>query len=409
MSNRRQSGSVRLRRTLLRRGWGLGLLLACSLGIARGSAVAQGPPPAPAPTHERVAVLADGGQQTVEGRIVVEAADGGMLLESADERYHVLQPASIVSRERIAGAVAAESPRDLGRRLIAELPAGFDVHLTKHYVICFDTTRDYAKWCGSLFERLYDTFGNFWRQAGFELEDPAQPLVVVIFSDRREYEALAIRDVGSAADRISGYYNLMSNRVASYDLTGTAGLPRARGATAGRLANEILARPEAAGLVSTLIHEATHQMAFNCGMHRRLAPIPVWVSEGIATVFEAPDLRTSSGWRGIGTVNRPRLDRFRDSFRPGDLEPLMLDDDRFRKADTSVDAYAGAWALTWFLMETRKQQFVRYLQSLSTKLPLSADSREQRLRDFTAAFGETPAEIEERLLRHMARFERRRP
>jgi hypothetical protein len=116
-----------------------------------------------------------------------------------------------------------------------------------------------------------------------------------------------------------------------------------------------------------------------------------------------------SGWRGIGTVNRPRLDRFRDSFRPGDLEPLMLDDDRFRKADTSVDAYAGAWALTWFLMETRKQQFVRYLQSLSTKLPLSADSREQRLRDFTAAFGETPAEIEERLLRHMARFERRRP
>ena len=67
---------------------------------------------------------------------------------------------------------------------------------------------------------------------------------------------------------------------------------------------EILARPEAAGLVATVVHEATHQMAFNCGLHARLAPVPVWVSEGIATYFETPDLRSRTGWRGIGGVNQ---------------------------------------------------------------------------------------------------------
>lgn len=388
------------------------LCLACIAGFATGFAMAGGPTitaDAARPVRERVAVVEDGRSVALEGTIVVEAADGGLLLESPDQRYHVLQPAAIVSRARIAADAVAESPRDLGRRLLAELPAGFELHFTKHYIICFDTTRDYAKWCGGLFEQLHDTFGNFWRQAGFPLEDATRPLLVVIFADRNDYEALAVRDVGAAADRVSGYYSLMSNRVATYDLTGTSGMTRPRGAASGRVASEILARPEAAGLVSTLVHEATHQVAFNRGMHRRLAPIPVWVSEGIATVFEAPDLRASSGWRGMGTVNKPRLDRFRDSFRPGDLEPLLLDDERFRKSDTSVDAYAGAWALTWFLMETRKQAFVRYLQSLAAKAPFAPDSDDQRLREFTAAFGEPPAKIEERLLRHMAQFERRRP
>jgi hypothetical protein len=162
-------------------------------------------------------------------------------------------------------------------------------------------------------------------------------------------------------------------------------------------------------LVSTLVHEATHQMAFNCGMHRRLAPVPLWVSEGIATFFEPPDLRNRDGWRGIGVVNRDRLDRFRTAHRPGDLAAVISADDRFRDADAAVSAYATAWALTWFLIETRKEQFVAYVARLADRQPLTDYPAGERIADFVAAFGATPDELEQPLLRHMARVEMRRP
>lgn len=356
----------------------------------------------------RVQVRAGDGQHLVTGRVVVEAVDGGLLLETADTRYVTVRPDAIVSRTPLAAPSPPDKQRDMGQRVLAELPAGFDMHLTQNYIVCHDTSRDYARWAAGLFERLRDAFDNFWIRAGLELTSTDQPLIVIIFADRRDYEAYAARDLGAAADRVVGYYNLLSNRIATFDLTGSDALLRRNG-RAGPGVREILAQPEAAGLVSTLVHEATHQLAFNHGMHRRLAPIPVWVSEGIATVFETPDLRTTGGWRGIGMVNRTRLDRFRRTFQPGDVERLVTDDDRFRNADTALDTYAGAWALTWFLMETRRPQFVAYLRRLAAKQPLATDSAAERRADFTAAFGVAPADIEPLLIRHVARLELRRP
>jgi hypothetical protein len=362
--------------------------------------------PAPTPPYERVTFRAHTGRRPVDGSIVVEAADGGLLLEAEDGRYLSAAPTDISFRQPIAGP-GELTPRDLGLRVLADLPPGFSVHITKHYVFCHDTSADYARWAAGLFERLHTAFENFWRRAGLELQAAEKPLVVVIFSNRRDYETYATGDLGAAADRISGYYNLLSNRVVTYDLTGSDAL-RQPGRT-GRVGTDVLARPEAAGLVSTLVHEATHQLAFNRGMHRRMAPVPVWVSEGIATVFETPDLRSTDGWRGIGTINRVRLDRFRRGFQPGDLENIIVADDRFRDPDTALDAYAAGWALAWFLLETRRDQFVHYLQTLAAKPPLGRDSPDRRRADFAAAFGMTPAELEQPLLRHMARLELRRP
>ena len=57
-----------------------------------------------------------------------------------------------------------------------------------------------------------------------------------------------------------------------------------------------MAQPEALRTVSTIVHEATHQIAFNCGLHTRLSDCPRWFSEGIAMYFETPDLRSAKGW-----------------------------------------------------------------------------------------------------------------
>ncbi len=353
---------------------------------------------------EQIEVQAEDGNQTVEGVVLVEAIDGGVLLEMADEGLKLIQPASIVSRTTIDRPAVPESPRELGRRILGELPPGFDLVVTKHYLICFDTSRAYAQWCGALFERLYDAFGNFWRQAGFPLTEPRRPLIVVIFSDRQRYAALAAQDLGSATDRVVGYYNLLNNRVTTFDLTGSDMLAKKPSLSPGRTGLEILMNPEASGLVATLVHEATHQMAFNCGMHHRLAPVPLWVSEGVATYFETPDLSSERGWRGIGIVNKPRREHFMKTCRPGMLESIVLGDEPFRRADDAMDAYARAWSLTYFLVQTRKHAFVSYLQTIAKKLPLEDDSPQQRRQEFITAFGESPTEIEGPLLKFMARL-----
>ena len=370
-----------------------------------GSALAAPGTTAGAETRpvERITVQVDGSQRQIEGVVVVEALDGGLLLERPDERLELVQPAAILSRTPVAQP-KVESPRDLGRRILGELPPGFDLLVTKHYCICFDTSRAYAQWCAALFERLHDAFANFWKQAGIEMTPPPRPLLVVIFADRQRYEAFAARDLGTAADRVVGYYNLMTNRVTTFDLTGSAGLPRPAGQAAARAGLEILGSPEASGMVATLVHEATHQMAFNGGLHQRLAPVPLWLSEGVATYFETPDLASDRGWKGIGNVNTTRLERFLANQRAGTLEQIVLGDEPFRRPDEALDAYARAWALTFFLTQTRKAAFVGYLRTISRKEPLADDSEEERLDDFKTAFGASPADLEEPLLRYMTRL-----
>jgi len=346
--------------------------------------------------------LAD--DRVVRGDVVVEADDGGLLLEHDDGRYELVQPDHI-RRRAPAPEPEPESPQDLGRRLLAELPAGFDLLVTKHYIFCFATSRDYARWCAAVFERLHDAFANYWTRAGLELTDPPRPLVVVIFADRRAYEAHAAVALGAAAGRVAGYYDLLSNRVTTYDLTGSDTVAGSR--RPGTIGLTIRSSPQAAGLVATLVHEATHQLAFNAGLHRRLAPVPLWVSEGIATYFETPDLQHNRGWKGIGEVNGPRLERFLQGHQPGMLERLIRDDEPLRQPDTALDAYAAAWAVTHYLLQSRREDFAGYLRQLAGKQPLAEDSPEERLRAFREAFGD-PADVEARSLEAAARLGRRR-
>ena len=381
-------------------------LLAASFLVATDDSVAGADPK---PAWVRVDVRSESGApgetQTVAGVIRAEAADGGLLLEQADGRLDLYQPAAIAAREPIPPPVGVETPRELGQRILGELPAGFDLLVTKHYVVCFDTSRQYAQWAASLFERLHDGFVNFWSRAGCDVRPPERPLIVVIFSDRSRYEEYAARDLGAATDRVVGYYNMLSNRVTTFDLTGVYAL-RAQSQTQPRAqaTSTILARPEAVGLVATLIHEGTHQLAFNSGLHQRLAPVPLWVCEGVATYFESPDLASGRGWRAIGMVNQPRREQFLKLAGRGWLEPLLRDDQGFRQPDAATDAYARGWALTAYLIKTKKKEFVGYLQTLAAKSPCEADSEEQRIEEFSAAFGEPDAAMEQAVAAFVARM-----
>ena len=213
--------------------------------------------------------------------------------------------------------------------------------------------------------------------------------------------------MGEAAESILGYFGMTSNRMTMYDLTGLESQGAGPAGTARRRrSTRFWPSPTPLRTVATIVHEATHQIAFNCGLHTRLSDCPLWFSEGIAMYFETPDLRSPKGWSGLGAVNQTRLERFRQCLdaRPADsLETLIRDDRRFRDPKQALDAYAEAWALTYFLLQKHPKEYVAYLAMLSKKKALVEDGPERRLDQFRQAFGELrPLDAE--FLRYMARL-----
>lgn len=353
------------------------------------------------PTIRVVTATSEGSREEVTGQLIVEARDGSLLVETATQELQILAGNSVISRTA-ADETGPLTARELGRRVLADLPDGFQLLATRHYCICYDTSPGYARWAAALLEQLHRGFYAYFSRLGLELKRSDEPLPVVIFADRRSYEAVAAGDVGTASHSIVGYYNQLTNQITTYDISGTGGLldPRATGARHAGLA--VLSSPRASGLVATLVHEATHQLAFNAGLHQRLAPIPVWLSEGIATFFETPDLASTQGWRAIGGINQPRLDLLRRRFTPGLLARMVAGDEPFRDPDEALLAYAHAWAAVSYFTRLRRQEFADYVELLGDKLPLRHDSAETRCRDFERAFGVGPDAIEQPLLRYLA-------
>jgi hypothetical protein len=250
-------------------------------------------------------------------------------------------------------------------------------------------------------------FTNYWPHKGFELKEPEFPLVAIVFADKNAYTAFARNELGRVSGSMVGYFSLQTNRMTMCDLTGveSSGRYAKRASTAAEI-NQVFNRPGATQTVATIVHEATHQIAFNCGLHTRFSDCPLWFVEGIAVYFETPDLSSAKGWRGIGMINEPRLLQFHDYLRsrpPDSLKTLLTTDTRLRSAAEGLNAYAEAWALTYYLMRQRPKEYVAYLKMLSEKKPLLEDSPKQRLEQFERIFGDWK-QLDVELLRYMSRL-----
>lgn len=364
-------------------------ILAC--GLCAGHSAAFGQPPATPSRRELVRVRfldAAKTERTVEGRIVVEAQDGGILLLGRDGRQWNVTPARLQKRETLDAPFKPLTQDETAAALRDELGEGFEIVRTKRYVIASKAGTRYAQWCGSLFERLYDTFHTHWRGKPLTLEEPESPLVAVILANEKQFVEFASRDVGpQAAEGAKGYYSLISNRMILYDLTASEGSAPAK--TQDDVARKIAQNPFN---VATVVHEATHQIAFNTGVQTRQADNPLWMTEGMAMYFETPDLSSRTGWKTVGKISENRLSQFRDYAqkrrKANSLETLLATDERFTDVALALDAYAEAWTLTHFLIKTRRKAYAEYLATVSAKPPLTFDGGEKRIEEFRAAFGD---------------------
>ena len=346
--------------------------------------------------------------ETLEGEVLIEAQDGSMLFQERDGRLRVLTSAEVLTKTIEEIPSEPMTKEELGEELLAELPEGFKIHTTEDYVIAYQTERAYAKWIGNLYQgRLKRNFKKFWSKRNFklEVEEPKFPLVAIIFATRADYAAYVQRELQVDAGSMVAYYNLLTNRVTMFDLT--ADLRSNNGAVQQeRDIDNILRNPQSIPMVTTIIHEGTHQLMFNGGLQTRLADLPLWLNEGIAMFFEPPDLKARQGWNGPGRTNFPRLRDLKTYTRvTSALELLVKDDARFQSdQDTTLAAYAESWALTHFLINRKPAQFGQYLNFLAGKQPQQRSPPGQRLADFKKFFGDDIAKLDEDFIEYVKRL-----
>ena len=338
------------------------------------------------------------------GEILVEAQDGGVLFLRNDGQLLILQPDVIDDKTKEDESPPALSPKELSEQLLAELPEGFKIHSTKNYLVAYETERAYAKWIGNLYEgKLKKSFKRFWKNHKFRIkaQEPDFPLVAIIFANKPSYTAWVQRELGQPPGDMVAYYNLMTNRVAMYDLTAGQG----NGAANDRNIESILRHPRSVPMVSTIIHEGTHQLMFNTGLQTRLADTPYWLNEGIAMFFETPDFKKKQGWKGPGKTNYDRLGdllRYAKSRPQNSLETLISTDKRLQAGGLeSANAYAESWALIHFLINRKPGKFTEYLRHLTEKKRLVADEPQVRISDFKEFFGDNLSKLDAEFLEYV--------
>lgn len=381
------------------------LLAIC--GVAVGSQFAALSVAVAAPMYE-----VKTGKDVIQGRIIAQDSSRCYLMAS-DGRIHQLELSTKVQPRRLSSSFQPWSSTLVRDRLRKELGNQYDTATTRHYIVCAKSSakaRQYAEW----FEEVYRTFYLYSSIRGLKLTEPEFPLVAIVFPDHASFSKYARQEKVEATPQLQGYYMPTSNRVALFENAGR------RTAACGPVLN-----PDAHGpldeseiwgatgtksdpdLYDTIVHEGTHQVAFNTGLHARLGANPKWVVEGLATVFEAPGIRNASSANGVATrINRDRYVWFgnfaKNRRKANSLERFLSSDADFTA--NMLDGYSQAWALSFFLIETRPQKYAQFLAKLAKRSPLTEYKPSERLADFQAVFGKDTRLLEAEFLRFIAKL-----
>ena len=306
--------------------------------------------------------------KTIEGQPLIWSAQQ-MLLLGRDGGLQEFDPADAKNAKKFGRGFVPYTSAEMVAHLRAEFDTNFDITTTQHFVVVHPRGH-WRSWAERL-EMLYGSFTHYMGVRGFKLREPAVPLVAIVFRNQDGYFDYAKANGAELQPGTLGHYHPVSNRAFLFDV-GEAG------GGAGWEAN-----------ADTVIHEATHQTAYNVGVHRRLTEQPRWAVEGLAMMFEARGVWDASSVRQPAErINWGRLQYFRESddTRRADWITRIVASDVPFETD-ALNAYAEAWTLTFYLCETRPQEYSRYLARTAKREPFTKYTDQERMDDFKAAFG----------------------
>ncbi|MFK7821846.1 MAG: DUF1570 domain-containing protein [Planctomycetaceae bacterium] len=347
----------------------------------------------------------NGSERTIAGRVLIEAVDGGVLVEDRAGTYWNITPQQM--KEQV-DTDTVFTPLDKDERISQlkdEFGVAFEIRSTDSYLICSNAGPAYTEWCGDLLQRYQSAFIDYWEETGLKLAPLPQQLVVIILSNKTQFDDFYQRDVGQKTQSSFGFYSIRKNRVVLYDFAspdGTSDDDR-RQQTVRSIQKAVKKVPFN---VATIIHEATHQLAFNTGIHTRYADNPVWLTEGIAMYFESADSGTGTRKPRIGKSNPLRkksLKPYLNNISADSIRTLIASDDRFRSSEVAGNAYTEAWAFTTYLMKRKPDQLIQFIKSNQKNARLIWKKPDERQASFEAAFG-PPDDFEKLMLSYLKRL-----
>src|SRR5271157_3323241 len=261
----------------------------------------------------------------------------------------------------------------------------FQVHQTPHYLIFYQSSHAFAEATGRWLEDLYRRLLDAFRKHEMAAHDTEFPLVAVIYRTERDFRASKRVD-----PEVQAIYEIYTNRIYFYEES-----------EHDKNAPEVsaLRKPQ------TVVHEGTHQVLQNIGVHPRLSAWPIWLVEGLAEYCSTPASSRKGGkptWDGLGMINGLHMATIRELEDP--LSVAIRGDDAqskalvrepgeplveclVRKTHLTPTEYALAWAMTHYLAFKRQDDFVEYLKAMSQIPPLEPRTPEDHLAEFRKAFG----------------------
>lgn len=311
-------------------------------------------------------------------------SDSQVLLLGRDGRLWDFAPSQARNFRKTGSTFHAHSAAEMRGLVQAEFGKRYQVTSAGHYLVVHPAGQK-QEWARR-FDALYRSFVHYFSVRGFVPRTPRFPLVAVVLANREEFSRHAAREGGAVRESVLGYYSPTTNRVLMYDVSDGD-------------------EPNQETNLETIIHEATHQVAFNTGIHNRFSATPRFAAEGLGTMFEAPGIWNARYHpRQDDRINRYRLEAFRkyasNRHRKGALAEMVASD-RIFQSDPEA-AYAQAWALTFFLAEVEPRKYAAWLAKLAARPDFQDYSGPARLKDFTDIFGHDLGMLETRLLRYIA-------
>jgi hypothetical protein len=284
-------------------------------------------------------------------------------------RLDYMHQVEVSSHQLLSQTFHPWTPTEARNELQRELGSAFEILVQGQYVIAAPTGHA-ARWRDRL-NAVLAGYIRYFEVRGWAIRQPDFPLIAIVFPDRPSFAAYCARENQTVAPNVIGSYFPKSNRCVMYERESSLG---------GNWAET----------ESTIVHEAVHQMAYNTGGHERLFENPLWLVEGLASVFEQPavyDLRT----------NRSTIESRMHSAKLAFIQPILRDSsalesrlrsliesDQLFSSDTDL-AYALSWAMLFYLSERMPSEFGELLR-LQSERGFGHYSAGARAEDFRRAF-----------------------
>ena len=336
------------------------------------------------PSNSRPPILAVQTADSTSFGVPIGNFSDQLLIMRNDGAIQRIPKPDIVQQTILKDRFKSIERNELAQQLRAEFGRNYLVKSEAPYLIVAKSEHINA-W-SQRFRSLHHSFKLYCTTHGLPTREIEFPLVAVVFGSRNEFLKYTHTGGVKIPEFCVGYYFSDSNRILLYE-------------------SEESSIKETQ---LTICHEATHQLAFNMGLHQRRASTPLWLIEGLATMFESPMLSGLQAREGKSLWPASRKHTWQTlAKRPESIQRIvsgLIQNDKIFESDFQ-SAYTVAWAMTTYLSQRRSQQFGPYLQKVGNLPPFEDYASSIRVGDFQSAFGTDVKLLTNKIIKHLETLE----